>query len=279
MTPEQMRVRAFKNIESAKALLESDPDLASYTVGYALEYVLKARFCSKVGLVAFPVDLKDAKRLQVAHAFTHNLDTLLRLTDDEGVSRGTEADVDWAAAADWGVERRYTPVGDRSADQAAKQIAATERVCIKLCLYEVIDRLQRVEVEAARERGPFNFFAFCRSRSFPWWELLVAFWALDDGERADREDYIDDLITKHLDRQLEEFIGGIRFISPSADELQPFYATVGMFLGSVQHAIRASFSHNTVVGMLPMPPAYIVTCGCWSQEAVLERVRTLRSLA
>ncbi len=92
---------------------------------------------------------------------------------------------------------------------------------------------------------------------------------LDEGEHAKRETYIDDLIGKHIDRQLQEFIGGLRFVAPDAEELQPFYLLVSMFSGGIQHAIRASFSNNVVVGMPLMPPAYIVTCMNWSQESVL----------
>jgi len=73
VTPEQLRTRAFENIETARAILHTDPDHASYTVGYALEYVLTARFCSKVGLTNFPDDRREAQRLQVLHAFPATL--------------------------------------------------------------------------------------------------------------------------------------------------------------------------------------------------------------
>src|SRR5687767_11014595 len=155
MTPEQLRVRAFKFIETARSIVAGDPDYASHTVGYALEFVLKARFCSKVGLAAFPDDRKEAKRLQVAHALTHDFDALLKLTDDEGISRARTPNVEWSVAFEWGVEGRYTPVGHRSIEQASAQIVATEEVCEELCRYEAMDRLQKVEVEASAERGPF----------------------------------------------------------------------------------------------------------------------------
>ncbi len=135
MTKDQLIERAIKSIESARLLLDSDPDLASYTVGYALECALKARFCTKTKLASFPSDRSAAKRLQVAHAFVHDLDQLLRLTDDEHIAKENYPSVDWSVAADWSVERRYSPVGTRSTEQAQAQIEETEAAVLSLCEY------------------------------------------------------------------------------------------------------------------------------------------------
>ena len=79
MTPEQLRARTWKNIESSRKLLDSDADYAAQTVGYAVEYALKARFCTRRGWPDFPDTLKQAKqRGSPERLFTHDLETLLK---------------------------------------------------------------------------------------------------------------------------------------------------------------------------------------------------------
>lgn len=276
MTPFELRVRAFKNIESAKALLQSDPDYASYTVGYALEYVLKSRFCSKFGLKSFPDDRKEARKLQVDQAFTHNLDDLLRLTDGESVkSGGMVSHVDWAVAADWGVDRRYTPVGSLDIEFVTKQIDETEKVCIRLCEYELLEQLQKLEISLSQEHGPFSLFVYCWNPDFHWWELLISFWAFNDEERARREVVIDDGINDHIDLQLQKLIGSLRFFHPTSAEASSFYAHISTFIGPVQHALQVAAAYNSVAGLKPIPPAWIFTCADWSEASVLTAIQAI----
>jgi hypothetical protein len=183
--------------------------------------------------------------------------------------------VDWSVASDWGVERRYTPVGGRSVEQVTAQIRETEKVCTELCHYEVLERLREIEIAASRERGPFNFFSFIWNPQYHWWEVLAAFWALDDKERADREEHIDDLINCHLDAQLQSFICSLRFLHPADEELKSFYAFFGMFGGPVQHALRTMARDNVVTGLPPMPPAWIVTCANWAEDSVVAHIRSV----
>jgi hypothetical protein len=51
----------------------------------------------------FPDARREARKLQVDHAFTHDLDELLRLTDDEAIAKDQFPLVDWSVAADWTV--------------------------------------------------------------------------------------------------------------------------------------------------------------------------------
>ena len=282
MTPEELRERAFKDIETAKVILAADPDRASYLVGYALEFVLKARFCTKVGLGDFPDDRKEAKRLQIAHAFTHDLDDLLKLTDRERITRGGMVNVDWAAASDWGVERRYTPVGNRSVEQVSTQIAETEKVCVLLCHYEILERLLRIEDDLTRTRGPFNLFAFCKKNSsqseeisLSSWEILLSFWALDDEERRNRETLIKGRLNADLDSQLRTFICGVQFLDPHDERVQPFIKLTNV-LGRIDHALTA-MHHNVVAGYAPMPPAWVITCVGWDKASVLAALRELNA--
>jgi len=275
MTPEQLRVRAFKSIETAKLIVENDPGQASYTVGYALEYVLKARFCSKVGLASFPDDRQEAKRLQVLHAFSHDLDHLLKLTDDQGITGGGMRNVDWSVASDWGVERRYEPVGSRIVDSVRFQIVETEKVCIELCQYELLDRLRTLEIEISSERGPFNFFAYWLNADKQRWEVAIAFWSVDEAERAERRALITRKVEGAMDAHLMEGIGAVAYVHPLHPTLETFYVFLRAFGGPIQHAIKAMLIGNMVNGRPPMPPAWVITCANWPEGAAVGRSREL----
>ena len=229
-----------------------------------------------LGLATFPEDRREAKRLQIDNAFTHDLERLLTLTDQERIIRSEVPEVDFDAAFDWEVERRYTPVGTKSTDEVFKQIEATERVCQKLFLYELIEKLTDIEIEAAEVRGPFNFFALCRSTSFPWWELVIAFWSLDEIEQSDREEYLDNLLTDRLNPVLQRQIGGLRFLPPESPELTPYYDQTRMLVGPVQHARNFMMSNNLING-IALPRCFIVTCANFEVNSVRDRIREIAS--
>jgi len=88
--------------------------------------------------------------------------------------------------------------------------------------------------------------------------------------------YIDDLVSKHLDAHLQNFIGALRFVRPDDEELRAFYTTVCKFIGPIQHAVRVSFRKSYVQGVPPLPPAYVISCANFDEASLLKRVRYLR---
>jgi hypothetical protein len=172
MTPEQLRARAWKNIDSARRVLDSDPDYAAQTVGYAAELALKARFCTRRGWADFPESREEARnRGAPDRLFTHDLEALLRYTDDVAIKTSSMHNVNWARASDWSVDQRYTPVGTLSQEQAKAQIDETEKLFMELVLWEIVEKLVQVEVEQASIRGPFNFFALVFDRESGGWAV------------------------------------------------------------------------------------------------------------
>lgn len=271
MTPEQLRVRAWKNIESARRLLDSDPDYAAQTVGYALEYALKARFCTRRGWLDFPDSREEAKkRGGLERLFTHDLDMLLKYTHDIAIKTSSMHNVNWQRASDWSVDQRYTPIGTLTLEEAKAQIDETEKLLIELAHWEILEKLVQVEIEQAKVRGPFNFFGLVSDSESGGWAVWFAAWGTSAGVKQ-RLGATVNAIRSVLDGDLFASLTGIRSLHPYMPVLQSFYA----ILSGVQHHARCITSHNVVVGMPMMPPAYVITCQNLTEGTALERVTAL----
>lgn len=270
MTPEQLRTRAWKSIESARRLLESDPDYAAQTVGYAAEFALKVRFCTRRGWADFPDSREEAKKRGAPERlFTHDLETLLNYTDDVAIKTSSMHRVNWERASDWSVDQRYTPVGTLTSEQAKAQIDETEKLFIELVLWEILEKLVHVEFEQAAIRGPFNFFGLVLDRESGGWGVWFAAWGTPIGVKQ-RFGATVSAIQKVLDADLLATLKTFRILHPYMPVLQSFYTTL-----SVQHQARCITSRNVVVGMPAMPPAYVITCVNLTESSVLERVADL----
>jgi hypothetical protein len=275
MTPQELRERAWKNIESARKLLDSDPDLAAQTVGFAAEYTLKARYCTRNGWSDFPDDRAELKaRGAPAKLFTHDLDELLKFTDDLRIKTTTMHNVGWNRAADWDVERRYQPVGTQSREKVEAQVNETEKLFIELAHWEIVEKLREIEIDQAKQQGPFNFFAFVLDRELGGWAVWLATWRWCCGPRDDLERRLQtmvEMIKSVLEPDLFACIKQVRHIEPQHPMLKSFYASFqALTRGPIQHQVRCITSHNVVVGMPAMPPAYIITCTNWDRESVLK---------
>ena len=271
MTPEQLRARAWKNIESARQLLESDPDYAAQTVGYAAEFALKARFCTRRGWPDFPDSREEVKKRGAPERlFTHDLETLLKYTDDVAVKTSSIHNLNWARASDWSVDQRYTPVGTLTQEQAKAQIDETETLFMELVLWEILEKLVQVEKEQSAARGPFNFFGLVLDRESAGWSVWFAAWGMPQGVKQ-RLGATVEAVRKVLDGDLLATLKAVQSFHPHMPVLRSFYA----MLPPIQHQARCITSHNTVVGMPAMPPAYVVTCANWDESSVLEQVAKL----
>jgi len=271
MNPEQLRVRAWKNIESARKVLDSDPDYAAQTVGYAAEFALKARFCTRRGWPDFPDSPKEAKaRGAPERLFTHDLEPLLKYTDDIAIKTSSMHNVNWERVSDRSVDQRYTPVGTLTRDQVEAQINETEKLFIELVLWEIIEKLVLVETEQAQRRGPFNFFSLVLDPQSSGWVVWFAAWGTMAGVKQRLAATVN-AIRAALDDDLYNMFRGVRSLHPHMPVLQSFY----WMLPRVQHHARCITSHNAVVGMPKMPPAYIITCWNRTEASVLEHVAAL----
>jgi len=270
MTPEQLRARAWKCIESARRLLDSDPDYAAQTVGYAAELALKARFCTRRGWSDFPSNPREAKkRGGPDRLFKHDLDELLKYTDDIAIKTSSMHNVNWPRASDWSVDRRYTPVGTLTQEQAKAQIDETEKLFIELALWETLEKLVQVEIEQAHVRGPFNFFGLVWDQESGGWAAWFAAWGTPAGVKQRLAATVN-AIRSILAHDLFAALKCVRSLHPHMPVLQSFYMIL-----AVQHQPRCITSHNVVVGMPAMPSAYIITCVNLAETIVLERVAGL----
>jgi hypothetical protein len=105
MTPQEFRAKGWDNIKSARALLDQGHwDNAAYLVGYATEYALKARLCTRRGWAEFPENRKEATKRGVPNVITHDLDELLKLSDAVRITTASLHNIDWPRVVDWSAE-------------------------------------------------------------------------------------------------------------------------------------------------------------------------------
>lgn len=108
---------SLARLKAAEILMRAeDWDYAGYTLGYVLEFSLKAAICKRLNLNSYPADDK-ARTTEVRGLFkTHSFDSLIMLSGFSKVFGGTgdpllfqswsEATQDFTAEKSW-VELRY----------------------------------------------------------------------------------------------------------------------------------------------------------------------------
>jgi HEPN domain-containing protein len=155
MKPKELREKARQQIAGAQVLFQAGQfDMASYEVGYAAEFALKARYCTRNGLSDFPTDTAGMKRLGVMALKTHDLDKLLELSDDIRILRLAMRSIDWSRVSNWSPEQRYSPIGIKTRGEVEQQISETRVLINQLDLYEIIRRLIPLQRELSAEMGP-----------------------------------------------------------------------------------------------------------------------------
>jgi HEPN domain-containing protein len=141
LTPEQLRQSSAKHLTDAQdCLVKGDHDRAAYDAGFAAELALKARYCSRKGLPVLPDDKKVLKWHKLN---THDLDSLLRLSDSAFISRGSMNDIDWSCISDWDNEDRYKAAGSVSKQVATKRVEQSKLLAQELIEHEIVEALAR----------------------------------------------------------------------------------------------------------------------------------------
>lgn len=201
MTPSQLRVRAYKNLESAKLLLPTDPDNASNLLGQAVELALKARYCTRRGLGDFPETLQALRAAGIGEIATHDLDQLLTLA--RGVFIVKTGNVNWNNASDWHVGQRYHPVGSVVRSTAQAQFDETWSVLDSLSLYELLESLMRVRVSLeTRLATSMGAFALVPVSGTSRWRVLLGGAIIWSTGRERFADMFREVSDQHVDIDL-----------------------------------------------------------------------------
>lgn len=259
MTPKELRQKAWSNIESAASLFETGKfDDASYLVGYAAEYLLKARYCTRKGWTDFPGNRTEAKnRGAPDKLLSHDLDKLLTLSEDIAIKTTSMHNIDWVLVSDWTSEQRYKPLGATSEQKAAAQITEIQHLYDELALYEILEKIRPIEIKLSEEKGPFDLFAigygFVRGIG---WELLISAWWMSKNPTASIE-LIKEKISAEIDDDLLEVLSDIVYQDPRSNWVQRFH----IMLRCMHQQVKTR--HNSVNGV-EMPPAFVVTS--WPNE-------------
>jgi HEPN domain-containing protein len=163
MTPKELREKAREQVDSARVLFQAGQfDIASYNVGYAAEFALKARYCTRNGLGDFPTDKASMKQLGVLKLKTHDLDDLLKLSEDIRILPSAMRGIDWDRVTDWSPEQRYSPIGNKTPTDVEQQIRETEALRNQLDLFEITRRL--LSVTRGDVHGVGSFLPICSNR-------------------------------------------------------------------------------------------------------------------
>jgi len=191
MTPQQLRENARQHVADARTLLPTSPKNAAYLAGYAVEFMLKARYCTLRGWPRFPTSVGELKAWNARDGvttqdrlFVHDLNELLRLSDTVGLRQTAFHHIDWGRACDWSEQLRYEPLGTVAQDDAAALIAEADNVVRELTTFEVLHGLLAIELELTRRFGLFHCFALVVHPETQLWTLLLA-WYDPDQETAD----------------------------------------------------------------------------------------------
>ena len=114
-TRQELKDLANLRLREAEALYAAGHhDGAAYLGGYVVELALKARICRLLGTVNYP----DTGKYKQVYA-THDFDQLLFLSGlQPKLVAGSQLFANWSIALPWKPERRYSPVGTFSQQDA-----------------------------------------------------------------------------------------------------------------------------------------------------------------
>lgn len=276
MTPQQLRENARQNLVDARALLPRSPKNAAYLAGYAVEFVLKARYCSLRKWPLFPANVNELiawnKRDGVQMAdklFVHDLEALLRLSETVQLKASAFQRIDWDRACDWSEQIRYQAADSITQSDAEALIAEAEKIVDELAVFEVVESLRSIEVELTRRYGLFHCFAFVVHPETKRWMLLAAWYAQSPEEWDLRARELELSLDASLAPDLRDLISEIVTVDPQLPVLRGLYVMLTTIGGrGILHSPRSIFAGNIVVGYPKMPDGFIITAGNWSPESV-----------
>jgi HEPN domain-containing protein len=263
MTPQELRQNAWTKVKSARSLLAAGSlDDAAYLAGYAVELVLKARYCTRAGWADFPSDAAEIRRIGGKEVLTHDLERLLTLAEGTSLAPNTLHHIDWNQALDWDVEQRYRPVGSLTKENVEAQIRETEKLFLEMVLYEIVEKAHAVEIEIENDVGPFNLFAVVNGLTAPSkWELMISAWWLGPDPKAKAEEVVIPRLQVALDEDLLATIPLTSWWHPRDEWVQRFHT-----YPRSRHSLRYLTSHNVVWNRF-MPPAFVIANVPWSEPA------------
>lgn len=258
----ELRERAWKDLESARLLLDSDPDRAAYLAGYALELMLKGRYAALKKWQDYP-ERDEIKRRGSREILDHDLHALVALAKAETIKTGAMLDVDWTKAATCKVDQRYTPAGTLERSEVSERLDQIEKIYHQVVDFMVWDQPIQLETALTLEFGLFNFFGYVRNAVTQGWEVWFSAWARPGGA-ALRIDTVEERVTASLDADLREAVAKVQAFHPEAPVIRAFYQTA-MMTGALLHA-RVMFKGALVIPFGWLPDAYVITCGNWSPD-------------
>ena len=282
-TPSQLRQKADKQIEDAHLLLQNNsPDNAKQAAGLALEFMLKARLCTRRGWARIPDSEKEAKiwnerdgREKDKKTLTHDLNALLSLNDIDRITftKFTYTQADWEVASNWDVSERYHKIGTISAVEASTYVEEVEKVIASLREYELVEACAKIEIELSRDFGIFDCFVLVQSPEIEEkWIILCSFIDATPELTEERNKRLNELITQ-LDGDLRNLIHRAETWSINAPVVLAIISQASL-MGGVRHSTRAMHSDNIVQvspeTYIKLPPGYFITAGKWAQNLVEE---------
>jgi HEPN domain len=253
-TPQELRTNARSKLQSAEALLAlGDFDNASYLAGYAVEFSLKARYCTRKGLSHFPKDFKEAKSKGIGHLFIHDLEKLLTLSEGQRIPKMSMKNIDWAAAMDWSEQKRYSPIGTATQEVVVAQIAETRKLITELTLFEVVEKLAVVEKSVSSEKGRFLLFAVAENvyKPSPGWQIVMSAWWLDSTAKFEA---VVARCQANMDADLVSAIADAMYLLPAHPLVQRFNSLID----GLEHS-RGTITKANIIDCVELPPAYLIT--------------------
>lgn len=286
LTPLQLRENARQNLADARALLPSSPRNAAYLAGYAVEFMLKARYCVLRKWPRFPSSAQELigwnKRDGVAmqdKLFIHDLETLLRLSDMVYLKSSSFHRIDWTRATDWSEQLRYEPAGTISTDEAEELISEIEKLVSELNVFEVLQSLWATEIDLSAQYGPFHCFSFVKHPKTSKWVVLASWYARTQEEWDGRMTALAKKIDDALDSDLRTLVSSVEVIDPHHPVLQGLYVMLSAFGGGIMHSPRSLVARNIVVGYPMFPDGFVITAGNWQSESLEKSWNTATAIA
>ena len=262
-------------LADAEVLLPTSPRNAAYLAGYAIEFMLKARYCVLRGWETFPASTVELKArnardgiVMPERLFVHDLDDLLRLSNNHSLRPSSFHRIDWNRACDWTEEIRYRPSDAVSLEDATSLIAEVRKVVEELFCFEVVAHLLRIEIALSNRFGLFHCFAYVIHPETKKWHVLVSWVGRSQDEAEARMTELNDLIAAELPADLHERVSEVVYLEPTHPVLQSLYSVLSVIGGGIAHSPRSMLARNVVVGLPFFPDGFVITGGFWSQQVL-----------
>lgn len=272
MKPFEFRTKALKQIEAAKTLLDTSPEIAWYTAGYAIEFMLKARLCVARDWTQFPSSFQQLEEWNTKAGITtkekifiHDLDKLLTISDSLQIKTSSYLKIDWNSACTWNEQVRYKPNDSISRNEATAYINEIELAVKQLYILELINSCLKIEEKLTAKYGLFHCFAIVENKTG--WCVIASWIAKNEEDLNKREKELLDMLDNKIDNDLQKMITGKHFLPCYHPLLQGLYQLL-RFTGGIRHSPSSVVSNNTVFGYPQFPPGYIITAGNWSEEDI-----------